>query len=340
MMRSMQTLVLVGLGIVLLLTFNKRLRSAVLHPHVTRFFLIVVSMTFLFALGVGGYFGWKYWLPIYMAQPRADWQDTTLEQDMNPVTPGVNSQSSILLDQKADFQLTAGLGWLLPTALAQESTEYELRPDSVNAGGADVSKSDDYLLSDSIGESAVGYGQSADYILDSGYRQPSASDFLAMTCSSIATIGSIAGTGQKTGSGTCTVTTDGYSGYNLSWAVLTGSGGTNTGSLINPDEDTIGPFTPGVANTPETWSVAASAAEWGARLRSISTDVLAEWGTDASSEKWLNVRTSSRTIVTRSTATPLDGSSEIIQFRAEVGSSAFQPTGVYQTAVTFTVVGY
>lgn len=333
MIGTVQKIILVAIAITLLLTFNRCLRSAVLHPHVTRFFLIVLCMTFLAVLVIAGYFGWKYWWPVYMAQPRVEWHDTTLEQELNPVTPGVDERSSA-------FRLAEAVKLILPSAYAQESTEYELRPDAVNAGGADVSKSNTYLLSDSIGEPVVGHGESADYILDSGYRQPSASEFLAMTCSPLATIGTVEGTGQKTGSGTCTVTTDAYSGYNLSWSVLTGSGGTNTGSLINPDEDIIDPFTPAISNTPETWSVGASAAEWGARLRSISTDIAAEWGTDASSEKWLNVRTSARTIVTRSAATPLAGSTEIIQFRAEVGSSVTQPTGVYQTTVTFTVVGF
>lgn len=222
----------------------------------------------------------------------------------------------------------------------QTSTEYRVPFDVMNAGGLDVSKSDRYLLSDSLGESIVGPGESADYHLDSGYRQPSAAEFLSMTCSTIVTVGSVSGTGQKTGSGTCTVYSDAYSGYNLGWAVLTGSGGTNTGRLISQFNDTIAPFTPVVINTPETWSVAAADSEWGGRLRSSSTDTAAEWGTDGISDKWLNVRTSNRTIVVRGSGTPIAGSVEVLQFRSEVGASKVQPTGLYRTSVTFTVVGY
>lgn len=222
----------------------------------------------------------------------------------------------------------------------QTATDYTIPADVIDAGGADVSKSNLYLLSDSIGEPVVGFGASDDYILNSGYRQPSAAEFLSLACSSSADIGSVAGTGVKTGSGTCVVYTDAYNGYNLGWSVRSGSGGTNTGYLISQYNDTIAPFTPATGNVPETWSVAASDAEWGGRVRSVSTDAAAEWGTDGGSEKWLNIATVNRTIVSRQSATPLSGSTEIIQFRAEVGSSAFKPTGIYRTTVTFTLVGY
>lgn len=223
---------------------------------------------------------------------------------------------------------------------SQAATNYNIPFDVLDSGGADVSKSGSYFLSDSIGEPIVGYGATSNYILNSGYRQPSAAETLSITCSSTANIGSVAGTGQKTGSGTCIVSTDAYNGYNLGWSVPTGSGGTNTGYLISQYNDTIAPFTPVVTNVPETWSVLASDAEWGGRVRSMSTDSAPEWGTDAVSEKWLNIATSNRSIVVRTSATPLAGSTEIIHFRSEVGSSKLQPTGLYEAIVTFTVVGY
>lgn len=242
-------------------------------------------------------------------------------------------------------QISAALGFLLfllagSVYADQLGTDYRIGTDVIDAGGVDLSKSNNYVLSDSIGESVVGDGIGSRYRLDSGYRQPSASDFLSMSCAGSATIGSVAGTGQKTGSGACTVTTDASSGYALGWAVLTGSGGVNTGSLINQYNNTISPYSPSVNNVPETWSVGASSAAWGGRLRSSSTDSASEWGIDGSSEKWLNIRTSNRILTTRSNATLITGSTEILQFRSEIGSSAFQPTGNYRATVTLTVVGY
>ncbi len=438
------------------------------------------------------------------------------------------------------------------------SNKNRIRPDVINAGGLDFSKSSNYLLSDSIGEFVVGYGGTTNYTLNAGYRQPSASDYISLSCSPTATIGSAA-TGQKTGSGTCVVYTDAYSGYNLSWTILSGSGGTNTGYLINQYNDAIAPFdfsrsglvgywkmdeasagstvkdftangnngTPngsggannlpqptvdfpenmnvsdtrslsfdgtddsvdlnqsstlkpttaltvsawvrrtgtltnfkGIVTSPETatdvggylltgmntnvirasidtngsggwasadsttvlalntwylvtetwdgtnvriyingsleattaaasigygtttknaeigryrtygnwpgniddvriynralsaaeikalyrephaWSIASNTVGWGARLSSNSTDTDAKWGTDNSTEKWLNIGDGNYSVVRRLSATPLTGSNQIFQYRAEIGASALQQTGLYQATAIFTAVGY
>lgn len=258
----------------------------------------------------------------------------------NDASGGQRLVCDILDEGCIDSGNTTNWFFVSPSPPPPVSDDYRLRPDVIDAGGLDVSKSNSYLLSDSIGESIVGHGAATDYVLDSGYRQPSGGDFLSMTCSLGTAIGTVNGTGQKTGSGTCVIYTDASNGYSLGWAVLTGSGGVNTGSLISQYNDTISAYSPSSTNVPETWSIGGSIAEWGARLRSISTDTALEWGTDNSTDKWLNIDTMHRTIVTRASATPVDGSTEVIQFRSEVGSSAIQPTGIYQTSVTFTVVGY
>lgn len=220
------------------------------------------------------------------------------------------------------------------------SNDYKLRPDVVDSGGADWSKSSNYRLSDSIGEAVIGHGAANEYSIDSGYRQPAAADIISISCASSVPLGTVVGTGQRTGSGACVVYTDAYNGYQMGWRVHAGSGGTLTGYLISQSEDVISPFTPGTANVPDTWSVAGADSEWGGRVRSTSTDTAAEWGVDGASEKWLNVGTgSTRTIVSRNSATALAGSTEIIQFRAEIGASHFQVNGTYQATVTFTVIG-
>ncbi len=220
------------------------------------------------------------------------------------------------------------------------SSDYKLRPDVVDSGGADWSKSGNYRLSDSIGEAVIGHGAANEYNLDSGYRQPSAADIISLSCSPTAALGTVVATGQRTASGTCIVLTDAFNGYQLSWRVRSGSGGALTGYLISQNEDFIGPFTPPTPNVPATWSVAGADSEWGGRLRSSSTDTAAEWGIDGVSDKWLNVGTgSTRVIASRNSATPLAGSVQIVQFRSEIGGSHFQASGTYQATVTFTVVG-
>lgn len=153
---------------------------------------------------------------------------------------------------------------------------------------------------------------------------------ISISTPSDVSLGTITGTGASTvGTATWKVTTNNSSGYKLEWQAST--------AAMTSGSDTIGAYTPAVANTPETWSVAAGDSEWGARLKSVSTDVAAEWGTDTSSEKWLNVNNAAvRQIVSRASETDSGGSDEIVAFKVEVGASKFQPTGNYTVNVTAT----
>lgn len=211
---------------------------------------------------------------------------------------------------------------------AAATTNYTIPSDVQDAGGGEKAKSNNYVLSDTIGEGDIGIGQTANYTLNAGYRQPAPDSYIAIAGPASILIGTIVGTGQATASGSWIVTTDADGGYQLSWNAAT--------AAMVSGSDTIAAFTPSVANTPDTWSVAAIDSEWGARLRSSSTDTYGEWGTDNSSDKWLNIATSSRVIVARLSRTSISGSQEIVQLRAEVGASHLQPTGTYTNTVTMT----
>lgn len=152
---------------------------------------------------------------------------------------------------------------------------------------------------------------------------------IAISAPADVTMGTITGTGVAApGSATWTVTTNNAAGYQLEWSA--------SSATMDSGANTIGAYTPAIPNTPETWSVGSTDSEWGARLSSASTDVGAEWGTDSTSEKWLNVSTSTRQIVSRSSQTPPTGSDEIVQFKSEVGSGHMQPEGSYSVNVTAT----
>ncbi len=216
------------------------------------------------------------------------------------------------------------------------ATNYQIPSDVVSGGGGDGAKSTNYVLDDTIGEPNIGFGRSDNYDINAGYRQTTGDAFLSLSCGGSVALGTITFTGQSTGSGSCTVITDAEAGYGLTWRVATGSGGTATGYMINENEQTIAPFSPAVIGTPETWTIASSTSEWGARLRSASTDTDIKWGTDGASEKWLNVGTGSYTVVSRASRTSVSGSSQVFQFRAEVGSTKVQPPGSYNVTVEFT----
>ncbi len=217
-----------------------------------------------------------------------------------------------------------------------KASNYWIPTDVQAVGGGEAAKSTFYILDDTIGEANIGPNRSDNYDLNAGYRQTADNAYISLDCDDVSSLGTLVQNGQATGSASCTVITDADAGYSLTWVVATGSGGTNTGYLINQFENTIAPFTPAVAETPETWSVANTDARWGGRLRSTSTDADVKWGTDGGSEKWLNVGTGSYTVVTRTSRTAISGSTEVMQFRAEIGSQKIQPPGVYQATVTLT----
>lgn len=222
---------------------------------------------------------------------------------------------------------------------SQQTPDYIMPADVVVVGGDEKGSSINFMLSDTIGEPAIGPGKSAEYSLGSGYRQLlGSSPSISMSCSPSVTLPNILAIGQSTGSGTCVIITDATGGYSLSWGVLTGSGGTNTGSLIS-HANTIAPYTPAVGGVPESWSVSTSAAEWGGRLKSVSTDADSEWGLENGTDKWLNIPAlTSGPVVTRLSATDPGGSTEILQFRSEIGTGVFQISGTYEATVTFTAV--
>ncbi|PIQ75899.1 hypothetical protein COU78_07020 [Candidatus Peregrinibacteria bacterium CG10_big_fil_rev_8_21_14_0_10_49_24] len=145
----------------------------------------------------------------------------------------------------------------------------------------------------------------------------------------------------------CNVRTNNSAGYDLAWKATSGSGGASTGYMINQFEDTLTPFryTQSDGTTaPTAWnatSVPSTVAAWGGRLADSSAGYANSpitWGADASSnEKWMGVASGSTVTIARENAETVDaGSNNDIGFRVAVGGDKIQPSGTYQTTVTFT----
>lgn len=160
---------------------------------------------------------------------------------------------------------------------------------------------------------------------------------ISIECDDTINMGTITGTGQSaltTNEADCNIKTNNSAGYQLAWKA-------SDAYMENANGDQIGAYTPAVSETPEVWSVATDASEWGARVKTTSTDPDLTAGgiwddTDSYSGTWLNVATSDFVIANRSTETAQAGSDETIIFGAEVGSTKWQPTGTYDVDVTFT----
>jgi hypothetical protein len=169
---------------------------------------------------------------------------------------------------------------------------------------------------------------------------------VSITTSTGATTGQYHGTGGTYAK--CTVVTSNSQGYTLRWIITTGSGGYGTGHLNNMNlsggqPDKILAYKPATANTPETFAAPNTAnpnttSRWAARVKSASTTAGGagkNWGTDGSSETWLNVGTGSQvSLVSRTSETT--GDTELIQFKAYIGSNSAQPSGTYRATVIIT----
>ena len=180
------------------------------------------------------------------------------------------------------------------------------------------------------------------------------------SCTATINIGPLSGTsvGDTSSTGgydgadavTCTVITNNSTGYTLGWIVSTGTGAagarTGTGHMNGfVSGNRIAPLKPAIASTPEafnTTTVGASDSRWAGRLSSTSTTATGAgmtWGSNAgnTTDRFLNVATGSTVnIAKRSTQTLAAGDSELVQFRAIVGSSYIQATDTYKVTVTFT----
>ncbi len=150
---------------------------------------------------------------------------------------------------------------------------------------------------------------------------------------------------------TCRLITSSSLGYTLKWQISTGSGGYGTGHLNSNNvtggqADHIFAYKPATAGTPELYAAPnganpATTSRWAARVKSSSTIasgvVGKDWGTDVSSEKFLNVGTGSAvSLIANSSDTA--GDLEYIQFKANIGSSSAQPTGLYKATIILSII--
>ncbi len=181
-----------------------------------------------------------------------------------------------------------------------------------------------------------------------GTTSISCSNSVSITTSTGATAGQYHGTGGTYAR--CLVVTSNSAGYTLRWIITTGSGGYGTGHLNNMSvtggqPDRILAYKVASAGTPETFAAPNAAnpnttSRWAARIKSSSTTAGGagkNWGTDGSSETWLNVGTGAQvSLVKRNSVTTAPGDIELIQFKAYIGSSSAQPSGTYRATVFIT----
>ena len=149
--------------------------------------------------------------------------------------------------------------------------------------------------------------------------------------------------GTATGDCTWTVTTNDTAGFSMS-IKASSSPALATGSYSFAD------YTEANSGTPDyTWSVAASASEFGYTVEpATAADTVQAFLDDGASACntgstngvntcWYHTTTTDYTIINRSSETGANGEDEVVRFKAEVGSSSFQEAETYQATITVTV---
>jgi hypothetical protein len=133
----------------------------------------------------------------------------------------------------------------------------------------------------------------------------------------------ITGTGASTGSAVWSVTTNSVTGWKLEVAA-------SAAPAMTSGANNFADYTEGVLGTPEIWSVAAAASEFGF----TATGSFAEAKYTAS--KYQGFQGTTKIQVSHSTTGPDAGDATTVGFKAEVGASKSQATGNYQAIITAT----
>lgn len=236
------------------------------------------------------------------------------------------------------FSLLAGA----TSASVMDSANYHIEADSLNIGG-ERQTSTNYIMEDTIGETATGSSDSSSYKLKAGYQQMTESSISVSSPSDVTmspSIGGVSG-GSATGEASWTVTTDEPAGYSLS--VKAGS----SPALRIDASDYFSDYAPSEAGTPDfNWSVGSSAAEFGftpegGDIVQKFKDDGAECGkgsSDTSNACWYNFSTGNESIAYSSSANHTSGTATKVKFKAESGSSNVQKEGSYTATITVTAV--
>lgn len=233
-------------------------------------------------------------------------------------------------------------------AYVMESNNYRIQSDSINVGGTDDQTSNNYKMSDTIGEFAPGESSSNNYKLKAGYRQMQES-YISLASPGNIDMGSISlsqddvfGTGNA-----WNVKTDNPAGYILTFK-------TDQANSMDSGTNQFTDYTETSTGTPDAWSVDAANYEFGFSV--CGSDVSnsgKSWGADSGSAgctcgtgsspntslNWMGFSTTTAiTVATSGSRTTTSGTETNICVGAEQGTNVYAPSGNYTASITATVI--
>ncbi len=201
-----------------------------------------------------------------------------------------------------------------------ESDAYKIMSDTINIGGEN-SSSDNYMLSDTLGEVGTGYSNSGDYYIHAGFWQMQES-YISISNPSDLPLSPIGGINGEASEGTISwlITTDNFAGYSMSIEAAT------TPALAS-GSDSFEDYSPSGADPDYDFSIASNTSAFGFSPEGVDTsgrfrdtDSVCNSGTGETSSKcWDGLSTSPQTVFQRTTSNHPDGSTATIRLRAESG---------------------
>lgn len=217
------------------------------------------------------------------------------------------------------------------------STNYFISRDSVNSFGNENSKSTNYILSDTGGEFSAGFTEGISYITNSGFRQLDQFSFSINCNKNNINMSSLKLHGKSDLSNNfldCVIKTNNPSGYTLQINAKTNElvSIENPQYKINNITNTSTDFWPTILTEGTGWGL-----HIGSESDGFDSDI---WGTTDdytdTGGKWISVNKNLPvSLVSKNSATDIDGDNQRIYFGFEIDENTVVPNGEYDNTIDF-----
>jgi hypothetical protein len=225
-----------------------------------------------------------------------------------------------------------------------QSTSYKMEFDSINTAG-NFSSSQSFLLEDTAGEIATGYGTSTNYELQAGYQQV---ENYYLTTNIVTPQVSL--TPQLAGPGSFAAGTAEFSvitNYPGGYRAFVRNQSDTTQTLVSESGDEFTDYQPSGGAADISYTINNSLYEFGYTVDSADSSinflsngsVCGVGSTNTTNQCWTGFSADQYEILSRNTQNEtVGGTTTTMDLRAEIGTNAVAPAGNYSGKVTIIVV--
>ena len=220
------------------------------------------------------------------------------------------------------------------------SSNYQINFDAVDSGGV-RSSSGNYIAEDTVGESATGVSNSANYTVSAGYQMMNQS-YISISSQPNVVMPSISGLGAHTSTSSLawTVVTDDAAGY----ALYTQA--TSSPALASTSGAYFADYAPSGGNPDYTFAIGAASSSFG--FSPFGTDTASRFKNNGAAcntgfsitlyKCWDGFSTSQKLIAQGASSNQPLGTQTSLTIEAQVGSNKNQDSGTYQATIVTTAI--